>query len=749
MSAVVVAMLGGAGLATVGTVAAPTPAASLATSASPADCEEVVFVGARGSGENPGLAAQGGGGYGPTVDETLTRLDDALGEQRTLDARWLDYPALATSTIFDDLATLDSAYTDSIAAGAATLVTYLYELAERCDSWIVLAGYSQGALVTRLALEALQEHSVIDRIGGIALFGDPARGVDDGLGRLGGAAAVGGVWSNLVDAVDPVPAEVSGLAASWCLPGDDICENDSLADLVDETFASPDYPHARYLPDGFAAAAGSQLAAELLELPRRPSGDEVPDPPDVAWAADEAGSLTFADAALTQPWDITQAYPGQAGWIRLALRNTGTETWRSTGDVTVRLETADGLSPFADDDWPAADQPTVLDQSTVLPGEVGSFTFPVVVPEGTGSISESFVVAADGPGSFGPTIDLTFLRSAWSASFVSQQSALDAGFTQGWDTTQATPGQVGFLRFSVRNTGSRTWLNTDADAVAVVTADGRVGEFATADWVDDTRPTSLDQASVAPGEVGTFTFEVQVPAGFGEVIEPYRITTADGVIDEPTLAIPFVRPAAPPTTTTTVAPSTTTTTTAAPTTTSPTTSTTTVAPSPTTTTTAAPTTTSPPTTTTTVAPSTTTLPPTTTMVPVLTGPVIPPHAFVDVPAGWQSDAVDWLSWAGLTTGCGDGRFCPSGLLAREELVTFLWRYVDAPQGFAQNDFPDVPRGRYFTGAVDWAAATEVTTGVPGEDGPVFGTGLAVTRAQAVTFLWRMAGSPTPAGPAGF
>ena len=62
--------------------------------------------------------------------------------------------------------------------------------------------------------------------------------------------------------------------------------------------------------------------------------------------------------------------------------------------------------------------------------------------------------------------------------------------------------------------------------------------------------------------------------------------------------------------------------------------------------------------------------------------------------------------------------------------------------FAAGDFTDVPEDAYYAEAVDWAAEQEITTG---RGGGLFAPDATVTRAEAVTFLWRMAGRPEPSG----
>ena len=59
---------------------------------------------------------------------------------------------------------------------------------------------------------------------------------------------------------------------------------------------------------------------------------------------------------------------------------------------------------------------------------------------------------------------------------------------------------------------------------------------------------------------------------------------------------------------------------------------------------------------------------------------------------------------------------------------------------AASTFADVPAGSCYERAVIWAAANGITNGV---GNGLFGVDTPCTRAQAVTFLWRAAGSPAP------
>ena len=63
-----------------------------------------------------------------------------------------------------------------------------------------------------------------------------------------------------------------------------------------------------------------------------------------------------------------------------------------------------------------------------------------------------------------------------------------------------------------------------------------------------------------------------------------------------------------------------------------------------------------------------------------------------------------------------------------------------PVTAADTDFKDVPDDAYYADAVTWAVEEEITQGT---GNGVFSPERTVTRSEAVTFLWRAAGSPAP------
>ena len=109
-------------------------------------------------------------------------------------------------------------------------------------------------------------------------------------------------------------------------------------------------------------------------------------------------------------------------------------------------------------------------------------------------------------------------------------------------------------------------------------------------------------------------------------------------------------------------------------------------------------------------------------------------SFADIPAdSYYAKAVAWAVENGVTTGTGDGKFSPDATCMRAQAVTFLARAVKGSASGSAG-FRDVADNAYYAEAVKWAADNGITNGIGGD---LFGSDQDCTRAQIVTFLWRL------------
>ena len=119
--------------------------------------------------------------------------------------------------------------------------------------------------------------------------------------------------------------------------------------------------------------------------------------------------------------------------------------------------------------------------------------------------------------------------------------------------------------------------------------------------------------------------------------------------------------------------------------------------------------------------------------------------FYDVPNdAYYYEAVKWAVENGITGGVGNSLFAPNQPCTRAQIVTFLWRAASSPEPKNMSNFSDVPADSYYAKAVAWAVENGITTGMG--DGK-FSPDATCTRAQSVTFLFRASKASANGAPA--
>jgi len=114
--------------------------------------------------------------------------------------------------------------------------------------------------------------------------------------------------------------------------------------------------------------------------------------------------------------------------------------------------------------------------------------------------------------------------------------------------------------------------------------------------------------------------------------------------------------------------------------------------------------------------------------------------FTDVPFdAYYQGAVGWAVRHGVTSGVTETTFAPDAPCTRAQAVTFLWRAAGSPEPQSSvNPFTDVKTDAYYYDAVLWAIEQGITKGT---SDTTFSPNATCTRAQIVTFLWRSQASP--------
>ncbi len=145
-------------------------------------CTAVFYLGARGSGETgPGSVngwnkGQDPSGFGPEVNEVSAQLQDAVGATN-VQPDPLNYPADPVPSFKQIRKGAAAAYFKDLTSGVTQAMSDLQAQATSCPGQeIVLAGYSQGAMVIHRVLHQLQDtpadKPILDRVAVAVLIAD-------------------------------------------------------------------------------------------------------------------------------------------------------------------------------------------------------------------------------------------------------------------------------------------------------------------------------------------------------------------------------------------------------------------------------------------------------------------------------------------------------------------------------------------------------------------------------------------------
>ena len=118
--------------------------------------------------------------------------------------------------------------------------------------------------------------------------------------------------------------------------------------------------------------------------------------------------------------------------------------------------------------------------------------------------------------------------------------------------------------------------------------------------------------------------------------------------------------------------------------------------------------------------------------------------FTDVPAGkWYSDAVNWAASKGIVKGVGGNRFAPDDNVSREQIATILYQYVLSTGETAKADASVLAVYGDNASVSSWAAdgmAWAVKEGIiTGKPGSLLAPADSATRAEVATMLMRFLG----------
>ncbi len=196
-------------------------------------CPDVHWIGAAGSGERAGNVAADGG-MGRVVYKSYRDFAAAVQQGgRTITAEAVQYPA---TPVPEDGGILDWAgFIGSVDAGSAALAQQYQAFVAQCpSSKVVLAGYSQGAMVVHRNLHALDANpnlaAALLVADGDRLPQDPTINIGSVVAMPGAGKGVAQDWPILAHAPAPLPPTMGARTISVCNIGDAVCDYDTEAE---------------------------------------------------------------------------------------------------------------------------------------------------------------------------------------------------------------------------------------------------------------------------------------------------------------------------------------------------------------------------------------------------------------------------------------------------------------------------------------------------------------------------------------
>ncbi len=122
----------------------------------------------------------------------------------------------------------------------------------------------------------------------------------------------------------------------------------------------------------------------------------------------------------------------------------------------------------------------------------------------------------------------------------------------------------------------------------------------------------------------------------------------------------------------------------------------------------------------------------------------PSRVFTDAPArdNWAYEGINFCVSNGIMNGISETIFDPNGKVTRAQLVTILYRIAGEPEVTFKGTFSDVEANKWYSDAIEWAAANGIVNGVGNQK---FDPNGKITREQIAVILYRYSNKPAVSG----
>jgi hypothetical protein len=227
-----------------------------------------------------------------------------------------------------------------------------------------------------------------------------------------------------------------------------------------------------------------------------------------SYAAEMIENKLYTDAARTTEFNpASNIKSGTTLYATIKAKNAGGITWKNS---FVRIGTRSPQnhpSVLAHSSWISDARPAALKESSVVPGQIGTFEFKFTTPLADKTYIDQFQIVAEGRKwmDYNSRFDISVnVRNAYNAQILEKRAYADNGFTQKIGNTVKIGDKI-YWRLRAKNIGTSSWSNTRVK-VGTASPFNRPSELQDATWPSASRPTLLKEPSVAPGGIGTFEY---------------------------------------------------------------------------------------------------------------------------------------------------------------------------------------------------------------------------------------------------
>lgn len=250
----------------------------------------------------------------------------------------------------------------------------------------------------------------------------------------------------------------------------------------------------------------------------------------------------YADSTMSTKQDMSNLVVGERVYMHIVVRNSGNVAWSASNTNLGTSNARDRSSSFFDPTWVSRNRPAHLTETTVNPGQTASFNF-WLKPSVSGQYNEYFNLVVEGiswMNDIGMYYPLTVNKPTYVWSPSVQAAYTDNSRTNTVDLANLQRGQRFYLYMRIQNTGNTTWYKDNVNMATSAPRD-RSSVFYDDSWMSKNRLVNLSEASVKPGEYGTFGTWVRAPSQTGNYKEYFNfVSEGTAWLNDIGLYYPFV-----------------------------------------------------------------------------------------------------------------------------------------------------------------------------------------------------------------